>query len=488
MTEESKVEDNSNIYGAQVNDGLLNVVSNLGTAKARDPHTVLSFDRTLDRTELEDIYRYYWISKAVDIKPWDMTREWRTFECAETDDKAVSAIEEVERMISIRQKFREALTWSSIYGGAGIVMHVKGHGDMEKPLDVTKVKKDQLERLSVADRWNLIERTPIDYNPISEHYGTAEWYYIANDTNFTKIHRSRIIFFRGRKMPVRVERQLKVWGDSDIQRWYKAITNSETLAAGIIEGVHQSNLDVVGVKGLAQLLAMKNGEKRATDRFMMMDMCKSMLNMSIIDADDSFTRNAFSFAGLPEIHKTFLDVLSSATDIPTTRLLGSSPSGMNATGESDTRNYYDMIKSWQVNQLDPSLYQLDQVLVRSALGTYPDELCYDWNSLWQMTPTEEATLRQTQVATLQSLQSIGVDDLTLQRDAVELGLVKNLTSEDIDKLAASDAFNDDGDEFDDDTSGKDDKDDKGGSAKITWQTDDKGRKFHISASGAKVFK
>ena len=41
--------------------------------------------------------------------------------------------------------------------------------------------------------------------------------------------------------------------------------------------------------------------------------------------------------------RTFLQVAAGAADIPVTRLLGQSPAGLSATGESDTRNYYDMI-------------------------------------------------------------------------------------------------------------------------------------------------
>ena len=464
MSKETPVQKRptSDIYTAEIDDGLQNVVSNLGTKKARDPYTRLLKDHRLDRIELEDIYRSYWIAKAVDVKPWDMTREWRTFSGDEITPDQIKAIEEEERKVDAGCDIREALKWASLYGGAGLVMHVNGHGLMEEPLDVTKIKKGQLNRLSPADRWELIPASStMDYNPLSPTYGTAAFYRVATDINGQLIHRSRIIFFRGRSMPIRITRQLLGWGESDVQRWYKAITNNETLAAAIIEGVHQANIDVVSAKGLAETLAQNGGEKKIQDRFMTMDFCKSLLNMAVIDGDDTMTRNAFPFSGLPEIKKVFLEELASATDIPVTRLLGSSPGGMNATGESDTRNYYDMISAQQQNDLSPKLYQLDQVLIRSALGDYPEGLSFDFNPLWQMTPEEDATLKQTQVQTLISLQSIGVDDYTLQKDAIEMGLVKNLAIEDVEAAEKMDDFDVDpeNDDFnpenepEDDTSG-----------------------------------
>lgn len=416
-----------------IQDGLQNLVSGLGSRKSRNPYSTLERDQRLDRIELENIYRHYWISKAVDIKPWDMTRQWRTFNCSDLSPKDIRAIEIEERRVDARNDIRTALVWASLYGGAGLIMHVDGHGSMEEPLDYSKVKKGQLARLSPADRWELIEQGPIDYNPLSETYGKADFYRIATDINNTPIHHSRIIFFYGRRMPIRVERQLKCWGESDVQRWYSAIVNNETLASAIIEGVHQANVDVVSVKGLAQLLASKDGDAKAMSRFLTMDMAKSMLNMSIIDSEDTFDRKSFPFSGLPDIYRAFLDVLAAATDIPITRLLGSSPGGMNATGDHDTRNYYDMIKSMQENNLAPKLNQLDEVLIRSALGFYNPEINYEFNSLWQMTPIEKATYGNQQANVLITLQNLGISPYALQRDAIELGLIKNLTTDDVDE-------------------------------------------------------
>lgn len=41
----------------------------------------------------------------------------------------------------------------------------------------------------------------------------------------------------------------------------------------------------------------------------------------------------------------FLQIVSGAADIPAIRLLSQSPAGMNATGESDLRNYYDRLSA-----------------------------------------------------------------------------------------------------------------------------------------------
>jgi uncharacterized protein len=81
---------------------------------------------------------------------------------------------------------------------------------------------------------------------------------------------------------------------------------------------------------------------------------------------------------------------SGGADIPATRLLGQSPDGMNATGDSDLRNYYDMVSSRQETDLRPSLAPLDDFLLRSVLGSTPSDIHYNWHSLWQLTPEQAA--------------------------------------------------------------------------------------------------
>src|SRR5690606_22033771 len=77
-------------------------------------------------------------------------------------------------------------------------------------------------------------------------------------------------------------------------------------------------------------------------------------------------------------------------DVPATRFLGQSPGGLNSSGDSDIRNYYDNVAGEQKNEIKPALQLLDECLIRSALGSRPDEIHYTWRSLWQMTDSEKA--------------------------------------------------------------------------------------------------
>jgi phage-related protein (TIGR01555 family) len=70
-----------------------------------------------------------------------------------------------------------------------------------------------------------------------------------------------------------------------------------------------------------------------------------------LDSEEEFSRDTVIFAGIPEILDIIFMLISADTGYPITRLFGVSPGGMNATGESDMRNYYDNVRSIQSTEL-----------------------------------------------------------------------------------------------------------------------------------------
>ncbi len=109
-----------------------------------------------------------------------------------------------------------------------------------------------------------------------------------------------------------------------------------------------------------------------------------------------------------------------------TRLLGQSPAGLSATGDSDTRNYYDMISARQEIDLRPQLHRLDRLLLRSA-GVDPAALTFEFRPLWQMDAAEKATiaLNKAQVTQIYAGLNLWPGDVTAR--LVEAQLVEDGT-------------------------------------------------------------
>ena len=116
------------------------------------------------------------------------------------------------------------------------------------------------------------------------------------------------------------------------------------------------------IKDLAQLLSSEDGAASIKRRVELMDLVKSTFRSMYLDNEEEFVRDNISFAGVPEILHILFMLISADTGYPMTRLFGMSPAGMNATGESDMNNYYDMVRSLQVSELQPVLLRLVRII------------------------------------------------------------------------------------------------------------------------------
>ncbi|MBC6814510.1 hypothetical protein CKJ99_12825, partial [Acinetobacter baumannii] len=88
--------------------------------------------------------------------------------------------------------------------------------------------------------------------------------------------------------------------------------------------------------------------------------------------------------GLPDMMREFSIQTAGAADIPYTILFGQSPAGMNATGEHDTRNYYDSIATKQTWMLKPFMMQILDVICQTTFGRVFPNLDIVFNPLWQL--------------------------------------------------------------------------------------------------------
>jgi hypothetical protein len=92
---------------------------------------------------------------------------------------------------------------------------------------------------------------------------------------------------------------------------------------------------VYKIKNLANLLG-SNRKAALEDRLQTVEMLRSALRAVVVDTDnESFERQSFSFSGVPDVlDKLMLAAGCGHVPMPATKLMGQSPAGMNATGES----------------------------------------------------------------------------------------------------------------------------------------------------------
>ena len=413
-----------------VGDGLENVVAGLGTDRDKRSYSVWSDPRILTRQELENMYRGSWLAKKiVNIPADDMTREWLHVMFDDDSEESQFAIEQAEKRFALKRKVNEALRWSRLYGGALIIIGTKDK-DLSKPLDVKNIRKGDLRYLHVVDRWRVSGAAALNRDLESPNFGMPDSYVIAEST--VLVHHTRALRFNGSKLPYFAWLRNAMWDDSELQHVMDSLMNCDTTTQAIATMLFESNVDVVKSEGLADVLARKDGEAVLTKRFQVAALLKSFNRMLLLDGTESYEKKQNSFANLDKVIQQFMVDVSGAADIPMTRLFGTSATGMNATGDNDVRNYYDMVSAKQEAELRPQLEYLYEILVRSELGAMPDDFRFDFNSLWQLSETEQATVEKTRAERDQIYVNLGVvPEHLVARELKERGTYRNMTDDDV---------------------------------------------------------
>lgn len=411
-----------------VGDGLENVVAGLGTDRDKRSYSVWADPRILTRQELENMYRGSWLAKKiVNAVADDMTREWLhvTFDGEELG----TTIEQAEKRFALKRKTNEALKWSRLYGGAVIIIGTRDK-NLAKPLDVKNVRKGDLRYLHVVDRWRLSPAGSLNRDLESPNFGMPDSYVLAEST--VQVHHTRVLRFNGEKLPYFAWLRNAMWDDSVLQHVMDSLMNCDTTTQAIATMMFESNVDVVKSEGLADVLARKDGEAVLTKRFQVAALLKSFNRMLLLDGTESYEKKQNSFANLDKVIQQFMIDVSGAADIPMTRLFGQSAAGLNATGDNDVRNYYDMVSAKQEAELRPQLEYLYEVLVRSELGHMPEDFRFDFNPLWQLSETEQATVEKTRAERDQVYINAGVvTEALVARELKERGTYRNMTDDDI---------------------------------------------------------
>ncbi|QSR18420.1 anti-CBASS protein Acb1 family protein [Novosphingobium sp. KA1] len=390
-------------------DSLTNAVSGFGTHA--DPRTYNRYlPRNLDQFHIAAAYDGSgMMAKVIDIPALDMVREWRNWQA---DAKQIKALEAEERRLGLREKVRMAETYRGLGGGALVIITAGDHASELKP---EQIAKGGIVAINVVTRWQI---TGVDYiDEIADpNYGKPTYWRMGNSQ--ANIHPSRVICFRGDPVPpiLPVSADERFWGRARVQRVLDAVQNVDTAQGSFASLITKVRNVIIGIPGLMDLVSDADGEAALRRRLSAMILGESMYNAMLRDAGDgtpgageTIDHRQVNWAGIPDVMMAFATFLSAVSDIPATRLMGKSPDGQNATGDSDTANWNRMVKAKQTLELQPCMDQLDPLLMASAgvMATDDAEVWADWAPLDTPSEKEEADTFNVTMDAVAKLQATG---------------------------------------------------------------------------------
>lgn len=392
-------------------DGYVNLLNKYGTKQ--DNSEAYKFERepVIPDMQLTGLYEGNGLfSKIIDTPAEEALKHG--FDLNLKSDELNAFVEDALDDLEWEEKAATAIKWARLYGGALIVMLIDDGRGLEEPVDWEHIRSiDELrvyERSIVQPDYTSLYQQ--DYggkgvgNRVSK-FGQPEYYYVSSIYGSFKVHESRCLVFRNGVLPEQTSNATYLfWGMPEYVRIRRALRETVTAHTDSVKLLERSVQAIYSMKGLASLLTTDDGENQVLKRLQLVDTSRGLLNSIAIDSEgEQYDFKTFQFSGVKDVIDATCNMLSALTNIPQTILFGRSPAGMNATGDSDFESYYNFVEKIQRLMLKRNLRTLLDVVFRAGIasGDVAEEPDYklEFNPLWSLSDTEQATVDQTKAQT-----------------------------------------------------------------------------------------
>ena len=327
----------------------------------------------------------------------EMTRKWIKLTAVGDEDKTerLAGINAGFDKFKVRDVFRAAAEKDGYFGRCHVYLDTGLPADSElraTPLlmQPETVKKGSLKALRLIEpMWCY----PADYNstdPLHEDFYRPRTWYV----NAIKVHRSRLLTLVGREMPDLLKPAYMFGGLSLSQMAKPTVDNWLRVRPAVTKLIE--TFSVSGIK--TNMAAVLSGGD-ATNLFARADMYNDSRDNSGLMLIDKATEDFFNVATplgtLDHLQAQAQEHMASVVGIPLVKLLGITPSGLNASSDGEIRVFYDWIAAQQEHLFSPSLDVLLKLIQLNEFGDIDPEIGYSYEPLWQATEAEKSVIRKT---------------------------------------------------------------------------------------------
>ena len=385
-------------------DGWFNLLTGMGVkGKDKRMSTQVSPWRKWTERELEELYAVDdMASKIIDLPVDEALKKGWNLKGLEPEQ--LDAIYKREKELSFREKFKQALIDSRLYGGEGLAVF---NGDARLDAPMKSVRR--IVTLTNLNRFELYCLQQDLQRDITEpNYGDPEFYTLqprdSSSHQSARIHASRVIRFDGAYLPGTLKMDNGYWGDTILTKIYDKIRDYNSASSSLAQMLDDVSVAVWKIKGLADQIA-GDGEAAVAKRMEIANLSRQVARAMLLDAEgEEFDFKARPVTGVAEVMGKVEGRLVAGTPYPHTVLFGNSPSGMGGSGRHEQDNWYDYVRAFQHNYCEPKALHFYGMLC-DELNFDKSKLELEWIPLYQEDETTQAD---------RNLKQAQADDLNIQ--------------------------------------------------------------------------
>jgi phage-related protein (TIGR01555 family) len=341
--------------------------------------------------------------KMVSTLAEEMTRKWIELSASGDEDKSekIKRLDAAIRRYKLREHFRKAIEQDGYFGRGQLYADVKTPGgtlasdddkELQQPLFVSekKLAKGGLVGFRVVEpMWTY----PGLYNstaPLKKDFYAPSTWYVMGQT----VHTSRLLMFISRPVPDLLKAAYSFGGLSLSQLAEPYIRHWLRTRDSVSDIVHSFS-----VSGLATDLEATLAGGDGTDlikRAQLFNQTRDNRGLMLLNKEsEEFFQFNIPLSGLDALQAQAQEQMSAVSSIPLVKLLGITPSGLNASSDGEIRVFYDYIHSQQEIHREPLKRAIDLIQL-SEFGEIDPDIDFKFVPLYQLSEAEEAAARKSE--------------------------------------------------------------------------------------------
>ncbi len=303
----------------------------------------------------------------------------------EEEREGSTLVDEMMRTMNkyhLREVFHDAQELVGYEGGAMIYIDTGAIGEeLKTPLNLTnytgELKMGDLKGFIVVDPVNVFPGLYNSTDPLRTDYFVPKTWWVLGQ----EVHESRLVRLVDNEVPILLRPSYNFMGIPQAQILWDYVLHFQQCRIAATELVTKHSMTVFKTQ-IGDILFSGEGTRALDTRIKYFKQNRDNLNIVAIDKENEDLVNVeSSVAGVDSICKQSLEYLAAINRTPAVKLLGLSPTGFNATGESDIRNYYDHIKSQQEKIFRDGLQKCLDVLQLNLNGKIDKSLKFEFVQL-----------------------------------------------------------------------------------------------------------
>ena len=328
----------------------------------------------------------------------EMTRKWIKLVSTGDKDKTdkINRLEALMKKFGLREAFNRGMELDG-FMGMGMVFIDLGDETSNDELKTPMIGKGKVEKGDLK-AFTPIDPTwvsPLFYNstdPLRADFLKPSLWYVMGKP----VHESRLLIFRSREVPDILKASYNFGGLSLSQMAKPYVDNWLRTRQSVSDLLHAFTVFVLKTT-LQSLLADGQAMMRRIAAFVMGRDNKGLM---LIDKETEELDNVSApITGLDKLQAQAQEQMASVSQEPLVKLLGITPSGLNASSDGEIRVWYDRVHAKQEKVFGPLITRALEVMQLSEFGEVDEEIGFEFVPLWQLDEAGKAAVEKVKADT-----------------------------------------------------------------------------------------